>query len=189
MIRRYFPIFTLLGLFIFTACDKNDSYLKRIEDERDARSKYLSENGITEKNLLDEGIYYQELYTPENAGSDSTRVEEGDEVVLYYTGYFLNGLKFKTNVLSGKFEPLTVRILNKYTGQVIEQGVATRSVISGWAPALLKMSEGTKARIVVPSNRAYRMYGTIDRRETDIPIPGYTTLVYEMEVEEVRKSN
>lgn len=183
MIRNFFLAITLLfaSFCLFSACDNQETYQTRMEDERNQRARYLEEHGITKENLLPEGIYYQELYTPADATA-ATRVKVGDDVVVYYTGYFLNGLVFQTNMLSGKFEPRTVRLINKHVGQIILQGEAVENVITGWPPALLKMHKGTRARIVVPSNRAYGAYG---RRQ----IPGYTTLVFELEVQETRKVN
>ncbi len=180
MKRRYILFFSLLIGAFFYGCSEDDNYQTRMENERKERGRYLEKNGITKKHLLDEGIYYQELIVPKNI-SEAKKVEVGDDVVVYYTGYFLNGMVFDTNVLYGKYEPMTVRILNRYSGQIISRGVATESVIPGWPPALLQMHEGTKARIVVPSNQAYGIYGGKG-------IPGYTTLVFELEVEEVRKA-
>lgn len=181
--KKIFLIILIVNsITVFTSCDKQDTYQTRIEDERRDRARYLEEHGITEKDLLPKGgVYYQELYTPTDTTKE-TRVEINDDVVIYYTGYFLNGMVFDSNVLSGKFEPMTVRIQNQFLGQIISQGVASGNVITGWPPALLKMYQGTKARIVVPSNRAYGVYGTKG-------IPGYTTLVFELEVQEIRKPN
>ncbi len=180
MTRKYILFFSLLISALFYGCSEDDNYQTRMEDERNERGRYLKENGITKEHLLEDGIYYQELLTPENS-AEAKKVEVGDDVVIYYTGHFLNGMVFDTNVLDGKYEPMTVRVLNKYSGQIIRRGVASGSVISGWPPALLQMREGTKARIVVPSNQAYGIYGSNG-------IPGYTTLVFELEVEEVRKA-
>ncbi|PVX49896.1 FKBP-type peptidyl-prolyl isomerase-like protein [Balneicella halophila] len=181
MIRKYILyLFAFSSIVFFSAsCDDNETYQTRIEDERNDRKRYLNEHGITKEHLLDEGIYYQELYVPTDT-TESKKVEAGDHVVVYYTGYFLDGLVFDSNVLYGKFEPMTVHIQDNYNAQIIRQGVAAGSVIRGWPPALLEMHEGTKARIVVPSNMGYGYYGNGN-------IPGYTTLVFEIEVEEVRK--
>lgn len=169
------------SMVFFTSCGDEETYQTRMEDERKERAEYLKKQGITKEHLLDEGIYYQELAVPADT-TDATKVEIGDDVVVYYTGYLLNGLVFDSNVLSGKFEPMTIRILGTLSGQIIKQGVASGSVITGWTPALLQMHQGTRARIVVPSNRAYGVYGSGS-------IPSYTSLVFELEVQEVRKSN
>lgn len=179
MIRKYILIITIISTAFLSGCGEEDNYQTRMENERKERSHYLRENGITTKHLLDDGVYYIELFTPANT-AEAKKVEVGDDVVVYYTGYLLNGMVFDSNVLSGKFEPLTVRIQNRLSGQIIKQGVASGNVISGWPPALLQMHEGTRARIVVPSNRAYGMYGSNG-------IPGYSSLVFELEVEEIRK--
>lgn len=183
MIRKYILFITLLGSIVFftTSCDDQETFQTRMEDERNERQRYLEEVGITKDNLLDAGIYYQELYTPKDK-TNAKKVEVGDEVVIYYTGYLLNGLVFDNNVISGKYEPMTIRIVNKHTAQIIQQGVAAGNTIQGWPPALLEMYEGTKARIVVPSNLAYGVYGNNG-------IPGNTTLVFEIEVEKVRKES
>ncbi len=184
MTRKYILFFSLLISALFYGCSEDDNYQTRMEDERNERGRYLKENGITKEHLLEDGIYYQELLTPENS-AEAKKVEVGDDVVIYYTGYFLNGMVFDTNVLAGKYEPMTVRVLNKYSGQEIQRGVAYRPIeVDGWIPALLQMQEGTKARVVIPSNLAYRIYGN-----PNMGIPGYTTLVYEIEVAEVRKAN
>lgn len=185
MIRKYTLFIAFLSLVFLSSCDKDDNYQTRMEDERHERGDYLARNGSFE--LLPEGVYYQELYTPTD--KNAKKVEAGDDVVVYFTGYFLNGLVFKTNMLSGKFEPRTIRLINEYAGQIINRGVTAGNVVSGWPPALLKMKEGTKARIVVPSNKAFNFYGTSNPMETNITIPGYTSLVYEIEVQEVRKPN
>lgn len=176
---KYLFILAFLGIFA-ASCGEENTYQTRMEDERKDLRKYLDKHDITEKNLLSSGVYYQELYTPEDT-SKNTRVEVGDDVVIYYTGYFTDGMIFDSNVLSGKYEPMTVRIAGAYTGYILSQGVTTSQVITGWPPALLEMHEGSKARVVVPSNRGYGIYGTSG-------IPGYTVLVFEIEVEEVRKS-
>jgi|TARA_B110000263_G_C15270652_1_gene493299 FKBP-type peptidyl-prolyl cis-trans isomerase len=53
-------------------------------------------------------------------------------------------------------------------------------VIPGWTEALLKMKEGDKWRLVIPYKLAYgrKGYG---------PIPAKSTLIFEMELLEVKK--
>lgn len=175
---RYLFIFAFFSFF-FASCGEEDTYQRRMENERSERNKYLQQQGITNQNLLDEGVYYQVLYMPSNL-EDAKKVEIGDEVVVYYTGMFLDGTVFDSNSLSGKYEPMTIRIQSSLSAEIIRQGVSAGSVISGWPPILLQMYEGTKARGVIPSNRAYGIFGSDG-------IPGYTSLVFEFEVEEVRK--
>lgn len=175
---RYLFIFAFFSFF-FASCGEEDTYQTRMENERNERNKYLKQQGITNKHLLDEGVYYQVLYTPENV-ENAKKIEVGDEVVVYYTGMFLDGTIFDSNVLHGRYEPMTVRIQNRISGEIINKGVSAGRVIQGWPPILLQMYEGSKARGVIPSNRAYGIFGSSG-------VPGYTSLVFEFEVEEVRK--
>ncbi|PIF01801.1 MAG: hypothetical protein CR996_02380 [Draconibacterium sp.] len=181
MKNKYILFFGLLVLGLATSCGKDDNYLTRMEDEREERSAYLERNGTFK--LLPEGVYYQVLKAPENL--DAPKVAIKDEVVVYFTGYFLDGRVFDNNVLNGKYEPMTLRIVSKLGAQIIREGAANGYTIEGWVPALLEMQEGTKARVVIPSNRAYP-YGKTDGLG-NIIIPMYTTLVFDLEVVEIRK--
>ncbi len=179
MKRIYILFYCLFILGLATSCSEEDNYRTRMEKEREERSEYLAKNGFTSENLLEDGIYYKEIKAPTNP--DAPKVEIGDEVAVYYTGYFLNGLVFENNVLKGKYEPMTVRIQHRLAGQIMDKGNVTGTIIQGWAIALLQMRAGTKARAVIPSNRAYGFLGTR-------VIPSNTTIVFDLEVVEVRKA-
>ncbi len=165
-------IFVFAGLF---SCSEDETYQTLLEDERNERLNYLAEHGITEKAVIEGGVYYQELLAGEG---DTAKI--GDNVAVYYTGYFLDGRIFDTNVLDGKYEPLTVQLAGIYTGYIVQNGVASGTVIQGWPPALLQMQAGSKARVVVPSSLAYGIYGSSG-------IPGYTTLIFEIEMVDIRR--
>lgn len=175
---RNYIIFIVLLSFGFISCDDGDNYYSQMEKERDVRSEYLSKNGISDDFLLkDAGIYFQILKTPIDA-DNAKSIKIGDKVIVYYTGYVLDGKVFDSNIISGKFEPLIIWITGSRQGYMIKNGVTSGTVIAGWVPALLNMKEGMSARIVVPSSLAYGMVARPG-------IPAFSTLIFDLELEKV----
>jgi len=130
------------------------------EQELIDRKKWLEENKITVK-PTPTGLYF----ISQKAGSGA-KIEHGDLVKAHYTGYLLDGQVFDSS--EGAAQPFSF--------------VAGRGeVIPGWDEAVLMMRVGGKARIILPSELAY---GESDPR---IPIPPYSTLVFDLEVVDVEK--
>lgn len=76
-------------------------------------------------------------------------------VAVFYTGYFANGTIFDTNDnTKKKSNPLRFK-------------VGSGTVIPGWDDAMLSMSRGEKAKIVIPAEHAYGKKGVPDAK---IPI-------------------
>ena len=85
-----------------------------------------------------------------------------DTVSAHYHGTFLDGRVFDSSVDRG--EPLDLPV---------------NGVIAGWTEALLMMKEGDKWKLTVPPELGYGENGVG-------PIPGNTTLVFEVELIAVR---
>ena len=90
------------------------------------------------------------------------RAREGSIVVVHYTGSLLDGTKFDSSVDRG--EPLDLPV---------------NGVIPGWQEALQMMKEGDKWRLIVPPDLGYGAAGVC-------PIPGNTTLIFQVELIKVR---
>jgi FKBP-type peptidyl-prolyl cis-trans isomerase FkpA len=105
------------------------------------------------------GLVY--LETQAGTGDQPTAL---DSVKVDYTGTFIDGTEFDSSITRG--EPMTFPL---------------GRVIPCWTEALQKMKVGGKARIVCPSDIAYG-----DRGRG--PIPGGSTLVFDVELLEVRKA-
>lgn len=105
--------------------------------------------------------------TDEVVGTGAT-AEPGDTVTVTYTGMFTDGTVFDASAnhpdIAGGF-PVVLG-----AGQVIK----------GWDEGLVGMKEGGKRRLVVPPELGYGAndYG---------PIPGSSTLVFEVELVKVEK--
>lgn len=122
--------------------------------------KYLKENKITEKHLKS-GIYVKKL----KKGSGK-KIKSGDLITINYKGSFINELEFDKNY---KLEPFTFNYGTP--GQVIK----------GLEIAINGMRKGEKSKIIIPSQLAFGEEGS----STQI-IPSYTTVVYELEIINVK---
>ncbi|HYC38984.1 MAG TPA: FKBP-type peptidyl-prolyl cis-trans isomerase [Chitinophagaceae bacterium] len=87
-----------------------------------------------------------------------------DTIVAHYRGMLLNGTEFDNSFSRG--EPLQI---------------AANRVIPGWTEALLLMSVGSKYKLYIPHNLGYGIYD-------NGPIPGGSTLVFEVELLDVKKA-
>ncbi|MBN2891767.1 MAG: FKBP-type peptidyl-prolyl cis-trans isomerase [Bacteroidales bacterium] len=126
--------------------------------ETDERNAYLEENNITVAPTAS-GLYYVE--TLEGTGVQAIA---GDNVVVHYTGKFLNGDVFDSSY--GRNEPFEFELGSGY-------------VIKGWDEGIALMKVGGKATLIIPSDLAYGPYGSGI-------IPGYTTIVFDVELLEVK---
>ena len=88
----------------------------------------------------------------------------GNEVVVHYDGYLLDGTKFDSSRDRGA--PYVFR-------------VGTGAVIKGWDEALATMKKGEKRTLLIPW---WLGYGTQGKG----PIPPKATLVFEVELLEIR---
>ena len=88
----------------------------------------------------------------------------GNEVAVHYDGYLLDGTKFDSSRDRGS--PYVFR-------------VGSGSVIAGWDEALAAMQPGEKRTLIIPW---WLAYGTAGKG----PIPPKTTLVFEVELLEIR---
>lgn len=117
-------------------------------------SSYISANKITAK-PTQTGLYYIEKKKGKGA-----LVQPGDSVTVAYKGMFTDGTIFDSS--EGNPEPFTFP-------------AGKQVVIAAWDEALMKMSVGTKAMLICPSNISYGPYGYGS-------IPPFTPLVFEMEL-------
>jgi len=157
----------LLAILI-VACNPAKKYE---EEEKSLIEDYVATNNITASPDAN-GIY---IIT--EAPGTGELIQEGDSVGVWYTGTFLSGKQFDSNVEATT--PYRFRVGSPY-------------LIKGWSLALVRMKLGTKAQVLLPSKVAYGSmgFGTYDQYGYYYTlIPGYTPLLFEIEVEElVRKT-
>jgi FKBP-type peptidyl-prolyl cis-trans isomerase FkpA len=128
------------------------------QKEIDNRNAYLKANNITVAPSAT-GLYYVE--TEEGTGMSP---DDGNTVVVHYTGKFLEGKVFDSSV---------------QRNQPFEFQLGVGQVIKGWDEGIAYMKKGGKATLIIPSDLAYgpNNYSSI---------PGHSTLIFEVELIDVK---
>lgn len=129
-------------------------------EEAQSIAKYLNDNKLNVQPTADS------VYFLSRQNGNGKKIEVGDSVDLLYTGMFLDGKVFDASHLHPKGQELLKVVY-----------APNMPLIKGWVLALGTMSEGDKARILLPSSLAYGAgYG---------PIPPYSPLIFDIEVVKV----
>ncbi|MDD4991560.1 MAG: FKBP-type peptidyl-prolyl cis-trans isomerase [Paludibacter sp.] len=102
------------------------------------------------------GLQYQ-ILTP----AEGPKPKATDSVTVHYQGFLLDGKKFDSSIDRG--QPITFPL---------------NQVIPGWTEGVQLMSVGSKYKFFVPYNLGYGEQGTPNGG----PIPGYATLIFEVEL-------
>lgn len=125
-------------------------------------AKFLADNAKKSGVVtLSSGLQYVVL----RAGTDTARPRLIDTVKVHYHGTLLNGFVFDSSVERG--QPISFRL---------------EEVITGWQEALQLMTPGSKWRLFIPSDLAYGDMGSGR-------IPGGSTLLFDVELLEITRSN
>ncbi len=123
-----------------------------------AGADFLAENGAREAVVtLPSGLQYQVL-----TSADGPKPTATDRVTTHYQGTLIDGTVFDSSYERG--QPATFPL---------------NGVIAGWTEALQLMSVGEKWRLFIPPGLAY---GPQDQG----PIPGNSTLIFEVELLEIK---
>ncbi len=133
---------------------------KDLEVKKGAGEKFLAENK-TKTGVITtaSGLQYQVL-----VAKDGPKPAATDSVKVHYTGTLLDGTKFDSSVDRG--EPITFPL---------------NQVIPGWTEGVQLMSVGSKYKFFVPYNLGYGEQGTQGG-----PIPGFATLIFDVELLEIK---
>ena len=136
-----------------------NSYYQIYEDS--TLSAYVVNNKIESK-PTESGMYYLE----KNKGTGNL-INLGDSVTVNYTGMFLDGTVFDSSI---------------DRNETFSFVAGVGEVIPGWDEAIVKMNEGAKVSLIIPSSLAYGSNGV------DEVIPPFTTLRFDIEVVQVKKN-
>lgn len=149
--KNYLLMLSMAAVLIFglSSCDPSEKYE---DEERDAINNYLESNPNLNFEQKTSGLYF--LQTQAGTGAFA---EQGDTAYVTYTGKFLNGNTFDTNV-----------------GQkTLKFPVDRGTMIKGFDETITYMNEGSKAKVLIPSSLAYGPTGYYS-------IGGYTPLVFDI---------
>ena len=129
----------------------------------------LAEDGILDQYLSDENIDVlprpSGLYYVETEKGDGPNVEQGQTVSVHYEGRLIDGTVFDSS-----YERDTP----------LDFVVGAGQVIPGWDEGISLMNVGGKALLLIPSKIGY------GERGAGQVIPPYSTLIFEVELVEVK---
>lgn len=156
-------------------------------------NKVVPDPTVYEQSLIDEylaknpgfisisdSIYMKQL----DDGARNCVVAKDSNVYVYYTGRFLDGYVFDTNVLSVAYANNIYSSSKSYS--LLSFVVGGGTVKPGFDLAVRHMIEGEKVRVIIPSAYAYGKEG--NSSGTPIIQP-YSTLVFDIELKNVKPKN
>ncbi len=132
---------------------------KAKKEEPAKLAKFIKDSNIT-VNPTESGMYFIEIKEGEGISP-----QVGDKVSVEYVGTLLDGTEFESSYKRGKPYKFIV---------------GAGKVIDGWEEAILKMREGGKARIILPSSLAY---GGATKGKI---ITSHSPLIFEIELLKVK---
>lgn len=156
------------------------AYQKSIADvaktkEPAAIKKYIADNNL-KVTTTPSGLSY--VITTQGTGPVAA---VGDTVAVNYTGTFVNGKGFDSNIKADVVRlKLPVNPMNPY--KPIRFPIGVQGMIQGWNEAFLLFNKGTKAKMILPSSLAYGEQG-------NQAIGPYTPLVFEVELVDIIHPN
>jgi len=138
----------VISLLLSVSCNRTEKY----EREEAAKiQEYLDSHPDLDFQLQESGLYYLDVLV-----GYGNQPQTHDTVFVYYTGYYLNGSAFDTNV--GK--------------DVFSFPADEGWVILGFDEGIMMMREGGIAKFLIPSYLGYGNSGWY--------FPAYTPVVYDV---------
>lgn len=142
------------------ACGKSGPDQSQLPPERRVAERYAGALNVElgEMERRPTGLYVQDVVT-----GDGARADSGDVVIVHYTGWLPQGRQFDSS---------------RDRGEPLEVPIGYGRVIDGWDQGIVGMRVGGQRRLVIPPALGYGERGTG-------PIPGSSTLVFDVELLEV----
>ncbi len=122
---------------------------------------YLEENAFENVDSTESGLYY----IRERSGTGEL-FSDGDNVKVWYTGKFLDGRIFDSNLSEQAYSFAVPGVIN----------------MKGWQEGIKLMRDQEKGILIIPFHLGYGAEGSYDGYGR-VRIPPYMTLVFEMEAE------
>ena len=159
------------------------------DDENDNSQEIWMAANQSAFNAIKSNPEYKELKSPGNEGSIYYKVlNEGDGTeTIYYT----NTVKcFYKGWFIADHPKLSFRKDQLFDKALYDDGppasFTVGGVVKGWTTALQNMKKGDKWEIWVPYQLGYGRAGKVDPNNGVVYIPGYSTLVFELEIIDVK---
>lgn len=162
-VKKHIANIVLSGLIMIFLLSCNRGNEKYEEQEKEEIAAFLADNPNLAFELKPSGLYYYEILT-----GTGDLAETHDTAYIMYTCKFLNGTVFYSNV--GTTDTLKI------------EGVNEGWAIPGFDEGITYMREEGHSMLLVPSSLAYGSTGYFDYYTYTTIIPGYTPLLYDLEL-------
>jgi FKBP-type peptidyl-prolyl cis-trans isomerase FkpA len=157
--KSYYSLILLFVTVLLIGITSCSPSKKYAKAENDEITSFLSSN--TDFVKKPSGLYYMDVTV-----GTGIQPQTHDTAFVWYTGKFLDGTVFDTNTNTG--------------GVLLYFPVNENVMIAGFDEGITYMKAGGKAKFLVPSSLGYGPGGYYS-------IPGYTALLYEVELVKVTK--
>ncbi|NLA48266.1 MAG: peptidylprolyl isomerase [Bacteroidales bacterium] len=154
--RKILVFIMFTAVVLLASCSLEAKYDQYVQEEKQEIINYLDNNPDLEFTLLESGLYYMDVTIGEGE-----RPLRGDYVYVHYTGYFLNGFIFDSNV---------DRDSHGYPAGL-------GHVIDGFDEGVMLMKKGGSAKMLIPS---YLGYGN-----TGYPMPAFTPILFDVKLDSI----
>ena len=180
MNKKIYLLPLLLLALIFVSCEetkeatKFDNWRARNEGYIDSLKTVFDEKTDPELKAFEPEINPKlRIYYKKKISNDTGAIPlYTDSVNVFYRGSFIFGETFDQNFTGadpGPFDSPTKFVIQTFI---------TVGGVSGWAEILQRMRVGERWLVYIPWELAYGASGTDD-------IPGYSTLIFDMQLEEI----
>ncbi len=180
--KKYLPLFVVLALMGLTACEASQEAsdeasrdgAEMLEDQA-ADEAPDADAAITGTDTNTELLQAMELglIIQDNKIGDGVEVKAGDIAVMHYTGWLYEETKPQNK--GDKFDSSLDR------GKPYSFPLGAGRVIKGWDLGVAGMKVGGRRTLIIPSELGYG-----ERGRPGGPIPGGATLVFDVELLELK---
>ncbi len=169
-----------LTLMIFASCDKTETVDDRWQTNNEAQFAKISADSEYTKLNSQSGNGYV-MYKVIESGDGERSPYFTEEVKVHYTGWYKNNWERGDTYQDENDNFITNKIIFDTTARNnIARTLNVNGVVDGFSTALQNMKAGDKWEVWMPWKLAYGESG-------NNAIPGYTTLVFEIELVEIVK--
>ncbi len=156
---RRISTFVIAAMFILSGCNSTDTVATEAS-EGDATGFITTSTGLK--------------YRINQVGPGAT-IQNGDLAVMHYTGWLFDPAAMEQK--GDKFDSSVDR------GQTFQFQLGIGRVIKGWDEGVLGMNIGEKRTLIIPPDLGYGSRGS------GAAIPPNATLLFDIELVEIRKPN
>lgn len=171
-------LISLIAFILFSSCDDAETFEDRWKLENEAQFTKISGNSEYTKLNSSSGNGFI-MYKVNEEGDGNRAPYFTEQVKVRYTGWYKNIWTMPDTYTNDQGNVITNKVVFDTTSKNnLPRSFNVSGVVDGFSTALQHMKEGDKWEVWMPYKLAYGDIGSAN-------IPGYTTLVFEIELVEI----